>query len=44
MAVDAVNAPRDFMQSKALIAAHTQISTDKLADSTIPLKDMAAGA
>jgi 3-phenylpropionate/trans-cinnamate dioxygenase ferredoxin reductase subunit len=41
IAVDAVNAPRDFMQSKALIAAHAIFSTEKLADSAILLKDMA---
>jgi len=40
IAVDAVNAPKDFVQSKALIAARAIMSTDKLADAEIPLKDL----
>jgi len=44
IAVDAVNAPRDFVQSKALIAAHAVLSADKLADSARSLKDIAAEA
>ena len=31
IAVDAVNSPKDFMQSKALIAAHAVIDPDLLA-------------
>ena len=44
IATVAVNAPRDFVQSKALIAAHTVLSADKLADSAISLKDIAVEA
>jgi len=42
IAVVAVNAPKDFVQSKALIAARAVLSTEKLADSAISLKDLAA--
>ena len=42
IAVDAVNAPRDFMQSKALIAAHAQISAQQLADGEKSLKELGA--
>ena len=42
IAVDAVNAPRDFVQSKPLIAAHAVISSDDLADSDRQLKDLIA--
>jgi len=38
--VDAVNSPRDFMQSKALIAAHAKIDRTLLANSEVQLKDM----
>lgn len=41
IAIDAVNAPRDFVHSKALIAAQALISTDKLADAGTLLKDLA---
>ncbi|MGB5332815.1 MAG: FAD-dependent oxidoreductase [Woeseiaceae bacterium] len=44
IAVDAVNAPKDFVQSKALIAAHAVLSTEELADSSRSLKDIAAEA
>jgi len=40
IAVDAVNAPKDYVQSKALIAARTIISTDKLADVETSLQDL----
>lgn len=40
IAVDAVNSPRDFMQSKALIAAHAVIDPGLLADTDVQLKDM----
>ena len=40
IAVDAVNSPRDFVQSKALIAAHARIDPDTLANAEIQLKDM----
>jgi len=40
IAVDAVNAPRDFMQSKALIAKHAECDPEKLADTGVALKDL----
>ena len=40
IAVDAVNSPKDFMQSKALIAAHAVIDPDLLADPEIELKNL----
>lgn len=40
IAVDAVNNPRDFMQSKKLIAEGAVIDPDVLADSELALKDM----
>ena len=39
IAVDAVNSPRDFMQSKALIAAHAVIDPDQLANAENELKN-----
>jgi len=42
IAVDAVNAPRDFVQSKALIEARAMISTDQIADAETPLKHLVA--
>lgn len=41
IAVDAINAPRDFMQSKALIASHTVVDPVQLADVNVALKDLA---
>ena len=41
IAVDAVNTPRDFMQSKALIADSTRLDSDKLVDAGKSLKDLA---
>jgi 3-phenylpropionate/trans-cinnamate dioxygenase ferredoxin reductase subunit len=41
IAVDAINSPRDFMQSKALIAAHSRLDREKLADAEVALKDLA---
>ena len=41
IACDAVNSPRDFVQSKALIAARRTIAPERLADSSLPLKDLA---
>ena len=40
IACDAINAPRDFVQSKALIAAKRRIAPDRLADKGIQLKDL----
>ena len=41
IACDAVNAPRDFVQSKALIAARMVIDPQRLADSGTQLRDLA---
>jgi 3-phenylpropionate/trans-cinnamate dioxygenase ferredoxin reductase subunit len=41
IACDAVNAPRDFVQSKALIAAKERIAPEHLADTGTQLKDLA---
>lgn len=41
IAIDSINAPRDFMQSKLLIGNRAVISPDKLANTDIALKDMA---
>ncbi|MFQ6004582.1 MAG: NAD(P)/FAD-dependent oxidoreductase, partial [Woeseia sp.] len=40
IAVDAINRPKDFMQSKRLIASQAMIDPDVLSDSTRELKDM----
>ena len=40
LAVDAVNSPRDFMQSKQLIARGAVVDPQRLADSSVALKDM----
>jgi len=42
IAVDAINAPQDFVQSKKLIADHVEMTTESLADPATPLKDMVA--
>ena len=41
IAVDAVNAPRDFVQSKGLIAARSILDQDRVADPGVPLADLA---
>lgn len=41
IAIDAVNSPRDFMQSKKLIAEGAVIDPGLLADASLALKDMA---
>ena len=41
IACDAINAPRDFVQSKALIAARPRIAPDRLADTGVQLKELA---
>jgi 3-phenylpropionate/trans-cinnamate dioxygenase ferredoxin reductase subunit len=41
IACDAINAPRDFVQSKALIAARQTIAPERLADTSSPLKNLA---
>jgi len=40
IATDAVNSPREFMQSKALIASRTQLDRDQLADPNVQLRDL----
>ena len=40
IATDAVNSPKEFVQSKALIAARTRIDRDKLQDPSVQLKEM----
>lgn len=40
IAVDAINSPKDFMQSKALIAAHAVIDPQKLADTAVEMKTL----
>ena len=40
IAIDSINAPKDFMQSKALIGNHAIVSPDILANPEIALKDM----
>jgi 3-phenylpropionate/trans-cinnamate dioxygenase ferredoxin reductase subunit len=40
IAIDAINSPKDFMQSKLLIANHAIIGPDKLANVEVALKDM----
>lgn len=41
VACDAINAPRDFVQSKALITAGRKFSPHRLADASVQLKDLA---
>jgi 3-phenylpropionate/trans-cinnamate dioxygenase ferredoxin reductase subunit len=41
IATDAINAPRDFVQSKQLIADRAEIDAEKLADSSLALKELA---
>jgi 3-phenylpropionate/trans-cinnamate dioxygenase ferredoxin reductase subunit len=40
IATDAVNSPREFVQSKALIASHAELDRSQLADSSIQLKEL----
>ena len=42
IALDCVNATRDYVQGRALIAAATPVDAARLADPSIPLKDLAA--
>ena len=42
IAIDAINAPRDFVQSKAIIAAGEPIEKERLGDPETQLKDLAA--
>jgi 3-phenylpropionate/trans-cinnamate dioxygenase ferredoxin reductase component len=40
IALDCVNAIKDYVQGKALVVAGAQIDPSRLADSTVPLKEM----
>jgi 3-phenylpropionate/trans-cinnamate dioxygenase ferredoxin reductase subunit len=40
IATDAVNSPKEFVQSKALIASGTRLDRDQLADTEVQLKDL----
>jgi 3-phenylpropionate/trans-cinnamate dioxygenase ferredoxin reductase component len=40
IATDAINSPKEFVQSKALIAARKVVDRDKLADTTVQLKEL----
>ena len=44
IAIDAINAPRDFVQSKAIIAAGAPVEKERLADPETQLKDLAAAS
>jgi len=40
IATDAINSPKEFVQSKALIAACKIVDREKLEDIEVPLKDL----
>ncbi len=42
IALDCVNATKDYVQGRALVVAGARIDPDRLADATVPLKEMAA--
>ncbi len=42
IALDCVNATKDYVQGRALVLAGAKIDQDRLADATVPLKEMAA--
>ena len=42
VALDCVNAVRDYVQGKALVAASAMIAPELLGDTTVPLKNMSA--
>ncbi len=44
IALDCVNAPRDFVQGRALVAGGLKVPALRLTDAGIPLKDLAAAA
>ena len=43
IALDCVNATRDYVQGRALVLAGARIAPERLADADVPLKDMAGG-
>jgi 3-phenylpropionate/trans-cinnamate dioxygenase ferredoxin reductase component len=44
VALDCVNATKDYVQGKALVAAGAMIPADRLADASVPLKELLATA
>lgn len=44
IALDCVNATRDYVQGRAIVLAGARIALESLGDATIPLKDIAPGA
>ena len=44
IAVDAVNAVRDYVQGRALVAAGARVAADALADAAVPLKSLLPAA
>ncbi|MBJ7416344.1 MAG: FAD-dependent oxidoreductase [Niveispirillum sp.] len=42
IALDCVNATRDFVQGKNLVATGARIASDQLSDATVPLKELSA--
>ena len=42
LALDCVNAVRDYVQGRALVADAARVDADRLADPTVPLKEMTA--
>lgn len=42
IALDCVNATKDYVQGRALVVAGARIDPDRLADATVPLKELAA--
>ena len=44
IALDCVNVVKDYVQGKALVVAGAQIAPEKLADTSVPLKELLAAA
>jgi len=44
IALDCVNATRDYVQGRALVIAGAVLAPDRLADTSVPLKELASGA
>jgi 3-phenylpropionate/trans-cinnamate dioxygenase ferredoxin reductase subunit len=42
IALDCVNATKDYVQGRALVAGGATIAPERLADAAVPLKEMAA--
>ncbi len=43
IALDCVNAIKDYVQGKKLVEAHAEIPSDRLADNSVPLKELMDG-